>query len=88
VQEGKLMNTKLTLNIDKNIINKAKTYASTQHISLSRLVEEYLKSLSSRSNESIHIGPITKELSKIVKNRTKINYKNIIEDYLISKHVK
>jgi hypothetical protein len=82
------MNTKLTLNIDKNIINKAKTYASTQHISLSRLVEEYLKSLSSRSNESVYIAPITKELSKIVKNKTKINYKNIIEDYLISKHVK
>jgi hypothetical protein len=82
------MNTKLTLNIDKSIINRAKTYASTQHISLSRLVEEYLKSLSSRSNESIYIAPITKELGKIVKNKTKINYKNIIEDYLISKHVK
>ena len=82
------MNTKLTLNIDNNIINKAKTYAAAQHISLSKLVEEYLKSLSSRSNDPVFIAPITKELSKIIKNKTKINYKNIVEDYLIAKHIK
>jgi len=82
------MNTKLTLNIDKNIINKAKSYALNQHISLSKLVEEYLKSLSSSSNDKLVVAPITKELSNIIKNKTKINYKNSIEDYLISKHIK
>ena len=82
------MNTKLTLNIDKNIINKAKSYASTQHISLSKLVEEYLRSLSSSSKDEFVVAPITKELSSIVKNKTKINYKNTVEDYLISKHIK
>jgi len=86
--EGESMNTKLTLNIDKNIINKAKSYALNQHISLSKLVEEYLKSLSSSSNDKLVVAPITKELSNIIKNKTKINYKNSIEDYLISKHIK
>jgi hypothetical protein len=82
------MNTKLTLNIDKNIIHKAKNYASNQRISLSKLVEEYLKSLSSSSKDDHVVAPITKELSTIIKNKTKINYKNIVEDYLISKHIK
>ncbi len=82
------MNTKLTLNIDKNIINKAKSYALTQHISLSKLIEEYLKSLSSNTREEFFAAPITKELSSIIKNKTKINYKNTIEDYLISRHIK
>ena len=82
------MNTKLTLNIDKNIINKAKSYASTQHISLSKLVEEYLKSLSSGSKDEFVVAPVTRELGNIVKNKTKINYKNAVEDYLVSKHIK
>lgn len=82
------MNTKLTLNIDKSIINKAKTYASTQHISLSKIVEEYLKSLSSSSKEEFIIAPITKELGSIIKKKTKIDYKNSVEDYLISKYIK
>ncbi|MBP7738203.1 MAG: hypothetical protein KA369_19665 [Spirochaetes bacterium] len=82
------MNTKLTLNIDKNIINKAKTYASNQRISLSKLVEEYLKSLSSGSKEEFVVAPITKELSGIIKKKTKIDYKSTVEDYLITKHIK
>jgi hypothetical protein len=88
VYEVAVLNTKLTLNIDKSIIDRAKMYASSKHISLSKLVEEYLKSLSGRSHEAINIAPITKELSKIVKSKTKINYKSIIEDYLINKHLK
>jgi hypothetical protein len=82
------MNTKLTLNIDKKTIDKAKYYASSQHISLSKLIEQYLKSLSSNSHEEFIVAPITKELGNIIKNKTKINYKNAIEDFLISKYIK
>ncbi len=82
------MNTKLTLNIDKNIINKAKTYASTQRISLSKLVEEYLKSLSSGSKEEFVVAPITKELSGIIRKKAKIDYKRTVEDYLSAKYIK
>ncbi len=82
------MNTKLTLNIDKNVIDKAKTYASSQNISLSKLVEEYLKSLSSGSREETLLAPITKELGNIVKAKTKINYRNAVEDYLIGRRIK
>jgi hypothetical protein len=82
------MNTKLTLNIDRSVIKKAKLYASSQHVSLSKLVEEYLRSLTGSSHDPITISPITRELSNMIKNKTKIDQKEIIEDYLISKYIK
>jgi hypothetical protein len=36
------MNTKLTLNLDTEVINEAKTYAKSQKVSLSKLIENYL----------------------------------------------
>ncbi|HLF36167.1 MAG TPA: DUF6364 family protein [Cyclobacteriaceae bacterium] len=39
------MDTKLTLVIDKEVIEMAKQYATTNKISLSSLVENYLKTL-------------------------------------------
>lgn len=41
------MNKKLTLNIDKQIIQEAKTYAKSRNVSLSKLVEDYLISITS-----------------------------------------
>lgn len=55
------MNTKLTLSIDQRVIEKAKRYASDQGRSLSGIVEEYLKSLSTKNNHDKK-----KELTKIV----------------------
>jgi len=37
------MIAKLTLTIDKQVVDKAKTYAKKKNRSVSRLVEEYLK---------------------------------------------
>ncbi len=42
-----IMNTKLTLTIDKSIIEKAKKYARNRERSLSDLIENYLKALTS-----------------------------------------
>ena len=39
------MDAKLTLKLDKDVIDRAKEYASSQNRSLSRLIESYLKSL-------------------------------------------
>lgn len=55
------MNTKLTLSIGQGDIEKAKRYASDQGRRLSGIVEEYLKSLSTKNNHDKK-----KELSKIV----------------------
>lgn len=39
------MNTKLSLSLDTELIEKAKTYAKSKKLSLSQLIENYLKKL-------------------------------------------
>ena len=39
------MDNKLTLKLNKDVIDKAKEYAKTHQRSLSRIIESYLKSL-------------------------------------------
>jgi len=39
------MNAELTLNLNKNIIDEVKLYASSKQISISELVENYFNSL-------------------------------------------
>lgn len=44
------MDVKLTLKLDKQVIEKAKAYASSNKMSLSRMIESYLKSLVEKEN--------------------------------------
>jgi hypothetical protein len=84
------VHTKLTLNIDQMVIETAKKYAKHQKMSVSKLVEEYLSSISSPANEKAgrdSLGPITKELVGIINVKGKINYKELLTDALIEKHL-
>lgn len=59
-----MMNTKLTLNLNAEIIHEAKTYAKSQQVSLSKLVENYLNSLiSEKRNEDDQISDFVKSMS-------------------------
>jgi hypothetical protein len=61
------MDSKLTLKLNQNVIEKAKQYAADQNLSLSRLVEFYFQSLtSSKKAENEGNGEI--ELSPFVKS--------------------
>ncbi len=84
------MDTKLTLKLDKFVIEQAKEYASSQKRSLSRIIESYLKSLINRNeneNESdIEISPFVKSMSTGVKIPTEIDYKSEFLNHLIEKH--
>ena len=46
------MDTKLTLKLDKFVIEQAKEYASSHKRSLSRIIESYLKSLINRDRNN------------------------------------
>ena len=46
------MDTKLTLKLNQRIIERAKEYASNKKMSLSRIVEAYLQSLTSENDTS------------------------------------
>ena len=62
------METKLTLKLDKRIINQAKAYAKRHHKSLSGLVENYFKNLTDlQQNEKAELSPPVRELSGVLK---------------------
>jgi hypothetical protein len=56
--------TKLTLRIEKPVIESAKNYAQHYHTSLSRLVAEFLRSL--KIAEDTPSSPILEDLSGIL----------------------
>jgi len=85
------MSTKLTLTIDKSVIEQAKKYAKSQGRSLSNLIEEYLKSVSSDDQKvnKFELSPITKSLYGAVKiEDSNLDYKKILEDEILKKHLK
>lgn len=85
-----IMDTKLTLKLDKFVIEQAKKYASSQKRSLSRIIESYLRSLINRDkkdNESdIEISPFVKSITTGVNIPVDLDYKSEILNHLIDKH--
>ncbi len=84
------MSTKLTLSIEQDVIQKAKRYAKLQGRSLSNIIEEYLKSISSETkvNEKQELSNILQELQGSIKlPKDMKSYKEILEDALLEKYV-
>ncbi len=84
------MQTKLTLSIDKAVIHKAKIYATKRKKSLSSLIEDYLKSISSKekdnASEMDSVPPVTRSLAGILKGKKEIDVKSSIAAYLEDKY--
>jgi hypothetical protein len=82
------MYTKLTLNIDQDVIENAKIYAKNSKRSISKLVEEYLASISNKNTIlNRPLGPITKEITGIIKIKNNIDYKELLTDALMEKYL-
>lgn len=60
------MNTKLTLNINKSIIENAKDYAKDHQISLSKLIENYLNSLVNSQKKDSTVSPLVESLTGVI----------------------
>jgi uncharacterized protein (UPF0333 family) len=77
------MLTKLTLTIEKDVIEKAKEYAQQKNKSVSRIVEEYLKNISqNRTNLAFDHqlkSPITDSLVGMFEDNGK-DYKTMLEE--------
>ena len=81
------MSTKLTLSLDKKVIEQAKIYAKEKHVSLSFLVENYLQKLVSEYKSNTENGSsIVEELSGIVKLSSDYDYRDDYTDYLKKKY--
>lgn len=84
------MLTKLTLTIDKSIIEKAKNFAQEKNKSVSRIVEEYLRNIltgNERFSYSDRLkSPITDGLVGMFEDDGR-DYKTLLEDALVDKYL-
>jgi hypothetical protein len=84
------MDSKLTLKLDKFVIDKAKEYAASQKRSLSRIIESYLKTLideeKKQDDNDIEISSFVKSMQTGVKLPVDMDYKKEYGDYLAKKH--
>lgn len=73
------MPTKLTISLEKQVIEKAKAYAKENGRSLSNLIESYLKGLTSKNQEDdLEITPLVKSMQGTLKAPSDIDYKAIL----------
>lgn len=75
------MNTKLTLNLDKGIIDEAKSYAKNHQVSLSKLIENYLNSLTRETKKQPSVSSLVDSLTGIIPSDydEKKDYRNYID---------
>jgi hypothetical protein len=63
------METKLTLKLDKAIIQSVKKYAQNNNKSLSKLVELYFRNLVSEETKLKKYSPLVEELSGVISQK-------------------
>ncbi|HYG38591.1 MAG TPA: DUF6364 family protein [Cytophagales bacterium] len=80
------MSTKLTLTLDKEIIEKAKKYASEKGRSLSDLVENYFKLITAHEVVLTKLSPKTKKLKGILGVQEPFDYKEVLQEELKKKY--
>lgn len=82
------METKLTLRLNDHVIERAKIYARSHKISLSKMIESYLDSITKQNEEKekISITPFVESLSGVIDLPTDFNYKKEYRDYLEEKY--
>ena len=80
------MDKKLTLSLDMAIIESAKNYAKSNNISLSKLIESYLKTLTKQKRNSTEITPLVESLSGVINLDEDFEVKDAYTDYLIEKY--
>lgn len=80
------MQAKLTLSLEKDVIEHAKEFSRRQHKSLSKLVENYLRQMTLGASELEPITPLVSELSGVIKPETADKGKVEYADYLTEKY--
>ena len=82
------MNTKLTLTIEKEVIEIAKEYAKEKGQSLSEMVENYFKfvTVKREKRNTKELSPKVKKLRGILKSEGETDYKKILSEELSKKY--
>jgi hypothetical protein len=83
------MNTKLTLTIEKEVIEIAKKYAKEKGQSLSAMVENYFKLIASKDRSIVKEETLSynvKKLRGILKTNDDFDYKKVLTEELSKKY--
>ena len=80
------MDTKLTVKLDEGVIERAKKYASDKKVSLSRLIENYLDSLTREQQDDFEISPFVKSISSGKSLPTEVDHKKEYINFLEKKY--
>jgi hypothetical protein len=84
------METKITLKLNKNVIERARDYAQSHNRSLSGIIEAYLQSLTLQNDtskeEEIEISPFVKSMSSGINIPVDTEYKEEYSNYLTQKY--
>ncbi|MGK7396453.1 MAG: DUF6364 family protein [Candidatus Cyclobacteriaceae bacterium M3_2C_046] len=81
------METKLTLRLNSNVIERAKKYARSHKVSLSKMIESYLDSVTKQKKEKkALLTPLVESLSGVVDLPDDFDYKKDYPDYLEKKY--
>lgn len=83
------MNTKLTLTIEREIIERAKIYARGKNRSLSDIIENYLKTLTEKEKQdnSQKLNPVVKSLKGSFKIPKNMDYKRELRNRVEEKYL-
>jgi hypothetical protein len=80
------MNAKLTLSLDRDIIEQAKEFARSNHKSLSKLIEGYLRQVAHSDDAPKYVTPLVAKLSGVLDARKLGDTKSDYADYLTDKY--
>ncbi len=73
--------------MDKKVIEASKRYARKNQLSLSAIIESYLKELSSRQKKMEDLPPITRKLAGSVKLPEDFDEKIMLTDEIAGKYL-
>jgi hypothetical protein len=80
------MEAKLTLRLNDSVIERAKIYAKSHKISLSKMIESYLDSVTKEKENEETITPLVESLSGVIELPVDYDYKKEYGDYIINKY--
>ena len=81
-----VMDKELALSLDKTIIESAKNYAKSNNISLSKLIESYLRTFTKGRRNPAEITPLVESLSGVISLDKDFDAKDAYAAYLIEKY--
>ena len=76
------MDSKLTLKLDENVIERAKKYAAEKKLSLSRLIENYLDALTTDDLNNLEISPFVKSIANGKQLPNEMENAKLKDDYI------